>query len=250
MSEDLLTEIEAVNAIFGSDTLLADSHEGVYILKLPNRSISIRLLFPPEYPSLPPQILGAESAGHTGKKGEVHDLIDLLKHLLQTNFRSGDVCIFDLLQELDVAHPPGQLQPEEDRSQNFEDSSWSQMHSLEGIGKDRTQLDSIPAWSSSEIITEKRSVFIAHCASVTSPEEAKHFLRHLLDHDKKIAKATHNITAWRIKGEGDTAYQDCDDDGETAAGGRVLHLMQLIDLWNVMVCVTRWYGGIQLGQDR
>lgn len=26
--------------------------------------------------------------------------------------------------------------------------------------------------------------------------------------------------------------------------------MQLMDLWNVMVVVTRWYGGIQLGPDR
>jgi putative IMPACT (imprinted ancient) family translation regulator len=26
--------------------------------------------------------------------------------------------------------------------------------------------------------------------------------------------------------------------------------MQLIDVWNVMVVVTRWYGGIHLGPDR
>ena len=52
------------------------------------------------------------------------------------------------------------------------------------------------------------------------------------------------------QGENGVAFQDCDDDGETAAGGRVLHLMQLMDLWNVMVVVTRWYGGHQLGPKR
>jgi putative IMPACT (imprinted ancient) family translation regulator len=26
--------------------------------------------------------------------------------------------------------------------------------------------------------------------------------------------------------------------------------MQLMDVWDVMVVVTRWYGGIQLGPDR
>jgi putative IMPACT (imprinted ancient) family translation regulator len=58
------------------------------------------------------------------------------------------------------------------------------------------------------------------------------------------------MTAWRIKGPNDTSYQDCDDDGETAAGSRMLHLMQLMDVWDVMVVVTRWYGGILLGPDR
>ena len=251
MSEDLLTEVEAVNAIFGSKTLLADSQEDVYILKLPNRSISVRLLFPQGYPDVPPQILGAESAGHAGKKGDVRDLIDLLKHLLQANFRSGAVCIFDLLQDLDIAHPLGQLQPDEDVYKDSDDSTpRSQICAIEQLSNRQTPPESIPTWFSSNIVTEKRSVFVAHCASVTSPKEANSFQHHLLDHDKKIAKATHNITAWRIKGKGDTTYQDCDDDGETAAGSRVLHLMQLMDLWNVMVCVTRWYGGIRLGPDR
>ena len=51
-------------------------------------------------------------------------------------------------------------------------------------------------------------------------------------------------------GEGETVVQDYDDDGETAAGGRLLHVMQLMDVWNVVVVVTRWYGGIQLGPAR
>jgi putative IMPACT (imprinted ancient) family translation regulator len=54
----------------------------------------------------------------------------------------------------------------------------------------------------------------------------------------------------RIKGDNNISFQDCDDDGETAAGGRVLHLMQLMDIWNVMVVITRWYGGHQLGPKR
>uniref|UniRef100_A0A4W3HCH0 Impact RWD domain protein n=1 Tax=Callorhinchus milii TaxID=7868 RepID=A0A4W3HCH0_CALMI len=47
-----------------------------------------------------------------------------------------------------------------------------------------------------------------------------------------------------------TFLQDCEDDGETAAGGRLLHLMQILDVRNVMVVVSRWYGGILLGPDR
>ena len=59
-----------------------------------------------------------------------------------------------------------------------------------------------------------------------------------------------DITAWRIRGENGVQYQDCDDDGETAAGGRVLHLLELMGVWDAMVVVTRWYGGIHLGPDR
>ena len=46
------------------------------------------------------------------------------------------------------------------------------------------------------------------------------------------------------------AAQDCDDDGESAAGGRMLHLLQMVDARNVVVVVSRWYGGILLGPAR
>jgi len=93
-------------------------------------------------------------------------------------------------------------------------------------------------------------VFVARCAPVSSPDQARQYLQHLLDHDKKVTKASHNITAHRMKRDDGITFQDCDDDGETAAGGRLLHLMQLMDLWNVMVVVTRWYGGHKLGPAR
>ena len=44
--------------------------------------------------------------------------------------------------------------------------------------------------------------------------------------------------------------QDSDDDGETAAGGRLLHLLQMVDARNVVVVVSRWYGGVLLGPAR
>lgn len=44
--------------------------------------------------------------------------------------------------------------------------------------------------------------------------------------------------------------QDNDDDGETAAGGRLAHLLQIMDVWNVCVVVSRWYGGVKLGPGR
>ncbi|KAI4896857.1 hypothetical protein NFI96_016909, partial [Prochilodus magdalenae] len=69
--------------------------------------------------------------------------------------------------------------------------------------------------------------------------------------NKKIASATHNVYAYRIYCEDKSTFlQDCEDDGETAAGGRLLHLLQILDVRNVLVVVSRWYGGILLGPDR
>jgi hypothetical protein len=43
---------------------------------------------------------------------------------------------------------------------------------------------------------------------------------------------------------------DCDDDGESAAGSRIAHLLEILEVENVLVVVSRWYGGILLGADR
>lgn len=44
-------------------------------------------------------------------------------------------------------------------------------------------------------------------------------------------QATHNIMAYRIWSEERQLFdQDCDDDGESAAGGRLLHLLEIMNV--------------------
>ncbi|EEY18014.1 UPF0029 domain-containing protein [Verticillium alfalfae VaMs.102] len=107
-----------------------------------------------------------------------------------------------------------------------------------------------PPWTLSDPLTELKSTFLARAAAVTSPAQANAYVAHLLATDKKARAATHNITAWRVRGPRGASFQDCDDDGESAAGGRVLKLLQMMDVWDVMVVVTRWYGGQKLGPRR
>jgi len=45
-------------------------------------------------------------------------------------------------------------------------------------------------------------------------------------------------------------FIDNDDNGETEAGGRLAHLLQILGLKDVLVIVSRYYGGIQLHGDR
>nr|CUU98647.1 hypothetical transcript [Hymenolepis microstoma] len=115
------------------------------------------------------------------------------------------------------------------------------------------------------IITDRKSVFQlvkelifvrqAHCCEVSSLPEISAFISTMLE-DRKVAAATHNITAWylrtKLKADAPTTslVADYDDDGETQAGSRLLHLISLAAKEGVAVMVTRWYGGIHLGPDR
>lgn len=99
-------------------------------------------------------------------------------------------------------------------------------------------------------ISFKKSTFQGHVASVSTTDQVKNVLSYLME-NKKIANATHNMYAYRIYREDTKSFsQDCDDDGETQAGGRLLHLLQIMDARNILVVVSRWYGGVHLGPDR
>jgi hypothetical protein len=102
----------------------------------------------------------------------------------------------------------------------------------------------------SEPITDRKSVFIGHACKINSPTDVSQIVNYLLS-DRKISKATHPaMLAYRVRGTGDVVHQDNDDDGESAAGSRLAHLLQILELENVLVVVTRWYGGVHLGSDR
>jgi hypothetical protein len=54
-----------------------------------------------------------------------------------------------------------------------------------------------PVIQHGEPITDRKSVFVGHLARVRSAQEVRQVLDELLS-DKKIAKAAHNIVAWRV----------------------------------------------------
>ncbi|KAI9830032.1 MAG: hypothetical protein M1819_005862 [Sarea resinae] len=254
MNEDLENEFEAINSIYGDSTLQKTGENHIYALHIPDHSIVVRLEFPPDYPDAPPAVLGTQTSGDGTKKGDATHVVHLVREVLGRVYRPGEVCLFDLLEEVTSILA---AQDKEDASlQENNGDRYGQSHEIDRLLEDddastpETSVDEEPPWILSEVMSEKKSVFIAHCAPVESPTQAKQYLNHLLANDKKVAKASHNMTAWRIKGENEVIFQDCDDDGETAAGGRLLHLMQLMDIWGVMVVVSRWYGGTHLGPDR
>lgn len=247
MSEELTDEVEAINSIYGDGSLVqAGEDSDIYVLTLPEETVSLRLQFPQEYPDVPPSVVSTNSSG--GKRGVAARDLELFRNALGNIYQPGQVCLFDAIEELKRLQEEAGIGQEalEDCNDEVEpvfQEAVTGPSAADAIGPE-------PPWIISDPSIELKSVFVARCAAVTSPEQAAQYVHHLLATDKRVRTATHNITAWRIKGPNGTSFQDCDDDGETAAGGRLLHLMQLMDLWDTMVIVTRWYGGQKLGPRR
>jgi hypothetical protein len=253
MSNDAIQdELTSINSIFEEDTLSAiDEGARLFSLRLPSLpSIVLRIEFPADYPDAPPSILGTQSVGQDVPKGMGSRAVDVVRSVLAEVYRPGEPCIYDLLEDARTALESAEEHGDIHLHDVTEEQSKEENANSHAAASSTADLGPEPPWIVAMPITEKKSVFLARVAPVSSPAQAKQYVAHLLATDRKAARATHNMTAWRIQGTNDTSYQDCDDDGETAAGGRMLHLMQLMDVWNVMVVVTRWYGGIHLGPDR
>ncbi|KAK1826770.1 ribosomal protein S5 domain 2-type protein [Podospora conica] len=263
MSEALADEVSAINSIYGDSTLVksddqtdVDADDGMlYILTLPSftttvndnddgRGSSLRLLFSPAYPDEPPAVLGVHSLGSHAKRGAAARDLAQFRRAVGDVYDPGAVCLFDAIERT------RELCADDDESAAAADAAAPTKPEPEPADDDDDDLGEEPPWALSLPLVESKSTFVARCCPVADPARAAACIRHLLATDRRVRAATHNITAWRIRGSEGVVYQDCDDDGETAAGGRLLHLMQVMGIWDVVVVVTRWYGGVKLGPKR
>ena len=96
--------------------------------------------------------------------------------------------------------------------------------------------------ASAEIV-EKKSRFIANVKPVKTETEALEFLSEMR---KKYSDARHNVYAYCLRENSISRYSD---DGEPAqtAGLPVIDLIKKIGMKDIIVVVTRYFGGILLG---
>ena len=95
------------------------------------------------------------------------------------------------------------------------------------------------------ILIEKKSKFIAEVYPIKNREEAEEIIQSIR---RKYYDAKHHCYAYRIKNELEV-IEKSSDDGEPSgtAGSPMLHVLQKEELFNVLVVVTRYFGGILLG---
>lgn len=95
-------------------------------------------------------------------------------------------------------------------------------------------------------LIEKKSKFIANIFSVKTVEEAEEIIKKL---KKKYYDARHNCYAYITFDTKKDIIEKCSDDGEPSgtAGAPILAILKGKELCNILVVVTRYFGGILLG---
>ena len=90
----------------------------------------------------------------------------------------------------------------------------------------------------------QKSRFIAYTSHVETEAEARDFVTAI---KKKHFDARHNCSAWVLGA--DSSQQKSNDDGEPGgtAGNPILEAIKQHGITNVVVVVTRYFGGIKLG---
>ncbi|EDR12227.1 uncharacterized protein LACBIDRAFT_311401 [Laccaria bicolor S238N-H82] len=256
-------------------------YEVVLSLPSPNEDVSLTILvsLPSTYPatSSPQLQLLSRYIGPFGADSNLFGSI--LRTYISINgieWSEDSLCVFDGLQnvlerctawyeERLSAEKAGELMRVDAKGNGYfnADSSLSSLTDDTSLGTNDeggTELESdnpsppteIPAGIQifvAEPITDRKSTFIGRACQISQPSDVPLVLAHLMS-ERRISRAAHPIiNAWRCQ-VGSVLHQDNDDDGETAAGGRLAHLLQILDVNNVLVIVTRYFGGIHLGPDR
>lgn len=237
---DRAEEVETVQAIWEDINVEFVSEKDIYILKVPLNSSALAILtLNNDYPEKSlPQI----SFSGLSVRGEADELSTHIRESYKD--RVGEMLVFDIISELrellnSSANQSGDVDEEELLKEvTFEGVEYEKMlfSQHEQVREVNIEILSGP------LLTDRKSTFQAHLARVTSQEQVEYVLQSLLSINK-IARATHNMYAWRIRDPNtNKLICDQDDDGERAAGNCLAELLASMDVDNVIVVVTRWYG--------
>jgi hypothetical protein len=242
-------EVEALCAIYGADCDASGAASaGVLRLALPEHDASLRLLLPAAYPSA-----GAAPRVEATLRGRTSAEAAAASAALQSGLAdaaaaapAGEVFLFsyiewarEYLAALAAAAPP----PAEPQV-----APAALDEALAALLAPRVR-HGAP-------LSERRSTFVAHLCAVETVVQARALPALLISLDRRVATATHNVFAYRLllpsaaPGRPPVLAADCDDDGESAAGGRLMHLLEVTGAVGVAVVVSRWFGGVHLGPDR
>lgn len=97
--------------------------------------------------------------------------------------------------------------------------------------------------NASEEFVEKRSRFIGYCKPVKTEQEAIDFIN---EKRSEHWNATHNVYAYSLR-EGNIKRYSDDGEPSGTAGMPVLDVIVKNEIFDVVVVVTRYFGGVLLG---
>ncbi|QSL66236.1 hypothetical protein MERGE_000611 [Pneumocystis wakefieldiae] len=228
-------EFIAINSIYPSCFELLDNNAKIYSLKIPKKPYYIILQFPETYPYEKPHIIESRNI----EKSTIKDIL--------AQIPSGDVCIFELIKCLEEEESfQKKFYPLNNSKVDINISSLDL--TSEEDNEKRICQNQIP-WIVSDVLISKKSKFVGRMVEVNSLDMVYIAIKSL-QHEKSLMNATHNIWAYRLIGKNDKIICDSNDDGEKGAGSNLSRLLYSMDVKNVLVVVSRWHGGINLGPSR
>lgn len=143
----------------------------------------ITLLFPMDYPDSAPLIIGCTAINQS-----------LVQTILDSSWTAGCVCLYIFIDKLrefrcGINTCTANTSTVDTRSKSSSSADCS-VSGAEG--------NDVYEFTISNPIVDRKSTFVGRAIEVHSRGEIQAALGWLRQHDKKVAKATHNIIAWRI----------------------------------------------------
>ena len=264
-----IDEVETLSSIYGDEFTVLNVVERTYLISIKSCvddnscSVDLKIILPDDYPTSSPPAFKLITKELNDI--EILALEDNLGQLWIDNM--GDNILYTWVESirefLNDKVERSKLLDDNVKADSYQDETPSVIRAVfeetpleKELEQEQNTLDKgfpnieVPDICHGEPFVDRKSTFQAHASVVANMDEVKLVQNELLK-NRKIAHATHNIMAYRITTSSSSVIlQDCDDDGETAAGGRLLHLLNILDMKNIIVVVSRWYGGIHLGPDR
>lgn len=116
------------------------------------------------------------------------------------------------------------------------------------------------SWIQSSTLVLKKSKFKAFIIPIKTNNEIPQLLKEVYTLDKHLKTASHpTMYAWKTADSNSNSSkitklqnvnQGFNDNNEGGSGQRILGLIDRIKLFNILVIVSRWYGGTPLGPAR
>eukprot|EP01026_Neomeris_dumetosa_P064015 TRINITY_DN6080_c0_g1_i2.p1 TRINITY_DN6080_c0_g1~~TRINITY_DN6080_c0_g1_i2.p1 ORF type:complete len:328 (-),score=43.07 TRINITY_DN6080_c0_g1_i2:481-1428(-) len=249
-------EFESILSIYGDDCQIDQSQNTVTVF-VPNREargkLTLQIYIPADYPSLSGPVFEVEGWRLS------ESLVAWAAKEMDKFYEPGNPCLFSaiewLTEQQDLWALPDSNQNHIPQDEGVEEDvviNLGREQELSAVAQVALALQDDELQLMHEVskkivhgepFTERKSTFQAHCLHVKCIEEVEAMMKVLLQNNK-IRHATHNIMSYRIYNPVTNAYiQDYDDDGESAAGGRLLHMLQAANVRDVVVVVSRWFGG-------
>uniref|UniRef100_A0A915AZW9 RWD domain-containing protein n=1 Tax=Parascaris univalens TaxID=6257 RepID=A0A915AZW9_PARUN len=182
--EAQLEEIQSIEAIFG-DLIHLESASRISVQF--EHDIQLTFDLPPDYPSCSPPYF--ELSGPTLKLAEKKELSSQLEEIYLRNIAQPILYEWIECANLYLSQRNDNLKVGNTSMEEVPSSSNVAIHDVNVI---------VPEIISGDILQDRKSTFQAHVALITAENEVMLVLNKLKENGK-IARATHNMYAWRIE---------------------------------------------------